>query len=847
MFCPAGHQVIDGQRFCSECGQGLFEPVLVGAPAAADVAEHTGTPAPPAFPRTPQFGPQAALGDTARPRAEDATPSQPPKIAKRIADVVVPAARRVRPGEVIASATAAVASTTAVLTGCALGIAKLADESISVADALRTAAYTIGLSFRGTGRWEGSLAFAEASGHFAVQVPVLTVTVLSLIALALGARVAERRAPSESAATAVAAGVATGAAYAIALAIVCRVARGSLSLAESFGMDAEVDGVAGLRVGVTIWPLVVWAFLLASATASAVRASAFLASRGRSVREFARNATKSWWATIAAVGTAIAASLLLSAASGVVYAGYLIVRADDMSPSDVLAAVITVVFTLGNVAMWGAGMAMGATFGASASAAGGPSGESLGNGVPADWGAGLLAGHLPGWTWGFVAITVVSMLLAGAVQAASDVKTGRRSPWWRLPVTLGGSWVFLALFSRVTGVAEASVGLDEWFSGAAEASGSAGLGYPSVALLAMAWGTAATLSGPFALRAIPRLAHRYDLDALPPLPKGARRTVAATALLLFVAAIGVAGLKVVESRLFSPDRAVETYLDAVVDGRGTAAADAVGTWPSGNDFVTKDMLVKAVSDAKAANALPKNPKIESVEVDGKIAVVEASFEADGSRATATFELAQAGKKFGLLPEWDLKAPAASVGVDGDGTLRLNGRETSAGEYDVVPWYVTVELADTELTTGGTRAGAIAPGEYGEFVISSTLRTDVRERALGAVRAKFQECAAQGSGASYGCPFRSSYLMGDTQKNFKWSFLGDPVSGATTEVGPSNTLLVSGRTTASFEYTYSYDLGYSGYYFESYTPREYTERDSDVIIWEATVLKHGDNFAVAFGS
>jgi hypothetical protein len=246
--------------------------------------------------------------------------------------------------------------------------------------------------------------------------------------------------------------------------------------------------------------------------------------------------------------------------------------------------------------------------------------------------------------------------------------------------------------------------------------------------------------------------------------------IAAAAVLLLLVAGGIVG-GVVGTQANAPEREVEEYLDALIDGDAEAALKTAKADVGDTGLLLSDDVYGDVEDRISGY------EIGETTMSGETAEVAVAISQGDESYDATFTLEKAGKAYVVFDTWRLRSPelgAVSYSVEGpeDTAVAVNGVDTSgvaAGDGGAVtlpalPGTYTVALAGeseylaaeplTVTVTGfGPEAAASTNADGEEATALAVTLTDAAVTAgEDAVNAYLDTCAASTDFRPDGCPF-----------------------------------------------------------------------------------------------
>jgi hypothetical protein len=617
--------------------------------------------------------------------------------------------------------------------------------SATVGDWFRVGGWAQGMTFRGSldssGSTGGSGFSLGGALHATAQPGLLLVACLASAAL-LAVR-SERYQPSANLASAlIRSALAGGGAAAVSVAVAL-ITRGDVGSASADGSSSSFS--AGIGVPSVLVGALVFVTLASAAGRTAVGWHRLVPARwqqeavpwlpaARGVAEFA----------VVGIGLALVAEVITGLASGAPYGAWLAALAD--LPLDQAALVA-----------FGAGAVIS-------------SGATSGFGG-ADTTVGTFVGSAPGWAWLLLLIPLAAAAAAGArtvLRRPPSAKVPMASSWHFSVLLLAGALVVTFLSSMTAS------GNISFFSGEAHL----GLGWGSVILAALVWGTLIPVVGFYVVRllmgASPHLLVRLatvgrgqlngqwaaalgqpesgssprpanvgwpgqvpaptpgpdDWTAGPsvpgptpssqppqpprPLSPATKRVLAVAAIVVVVLLAGLVGVKIVNATVFTPAAQASTYLHDLARG------DAVGALQTGPP-IAGPTLTDAALRVQEAQAPMTNISTGAATVVGAQTSVAVSYDLGGRPVHTTLTLVREGSTYGVFDHWKLTQTTAQVSVaapGGGAAATLNGAGIS-GQSGTVP----LNVLPGALVFGS--AGSSAASAY-ETVTPSQGSTTVAE-------------------------------------------------------------------------------------------------------------------------
>ncbi|MFC7360919.1 hypothetical protein [Nocardioides astragali] len=458
-------------------------------------------------------------------------------------------------------------------------------------------------------------------------------------------------------------------------------------------------------------------------------------------------------------------------------------------------------------------------------------------------------GHLSGigtsgfysYAWSGGGVLAPLALLLGAVVATTfaSLVWHLRSRRTSAELAVPGSWVQLPAAFAVGGVLVTMVSMVSVGGGAFGVSGSLTV-MPAAwtCVLLGLWGLAAeALSRTVAPRLVEVLPSSFvarlrgsvapaepDEVATPdPMTPEQARKVRRIALVvgagLAVLAAVPLTVSAISSAFYSPEKAAQTYVDAVAAGDMGAVAEAL---PDSGDF---SPLLLTEEIYEAATERPTGYEVGEVTILGDSAMVEV--EATGGVGGDSYlSLEKGGKKFGLFQEWEVAEGLTStlnVSTDGVEELTVNGVsvEAPSGGYPtfvVLPGTYSVDLyAGNEWLDGAASEVAVPLGAYASADTTTPGPSDAfTERVDEEIGAWLEECMASTEPEPDGCP-QSVYAFGDV-RNLSWELSEPPVVDYEyfEPTFPMTLYASEGVATATYEVDESYGFG----------PKQWTEETEE---------------------
>jgi hypothetical protein len=261
----------------------------------------------------------------------------------------------------------------------------------------------------------------------------------------------------------------------------------------------------------------------------------------------------------------------------------------------------------------------------------------------------------------------------------------------------------------------------------------------------------------------------------PPAKKPRRRGriigwIAAAVVLLLLVAGGIVG-SIVGTQANAPEREVEEYLNALIDGDAEGALEIANADAGDSGVLLTDDVYGEVEDRISGY------EIGETTITGDTADVGVAITQGEESYDATFALEKSGKAFVVFDTWSLTAPElgavsytvsgpedTAVSVSGVDTTEIAPAEDGAVSLPALPGSYTVALAGesdylaaeplTVTVTGFGADAATSVNAAGEesTALTVTLTEDATAAGEEAVDAYLDGCAASTDFRPDGCPF-----------------------------------------------------------------------------------------------
>jgi len=432
----------------------------------------------------------------------------------------------------------------------------------------------------------------------------------------------------------------------------------------------------------------------------------------------------------------------------------------------------------------------------------------------------LFTDGMPASAYLLVALVVLAVLVASV---RGLLASGQR-PWtnlWVTPAVLAGAALITVLVTRIS----VSGGADATFTGT---SGSATVQITWViVVIAAAWGLLIEVCertiAPYVIAAIPAIPALYARVAkhdpavsgvtVPAMPAVDRRkatiiggAVVGVALLI---GLGVIARTVISNVVFSPDKPVMQYVQALEAGDVTGAfAVADPDLPNAERTLMTNAVYSKVDNRPAGGHVTK------VEKSGDVAYVAVQSKQDGSSITQQFNVTKSGHSFLIFDKWVLDAPPVPqvdisriVPNDSDDFL-VNGQQvTHSGDITrVLPGTYTLSLPVGDDLKGAvtSRETTLTVRPDGEFAseitdadfLSYSLTDDAKAQATADAQAYLdEECLPATMLSVSAC---SMYVSEYEATNVSWADKGEPQVEAQLAPGGVVTTQTQGTATATYD-------------------------------------------------
>lgn len=301
----------------------------------------------------------------------------------------------------------------------------------------------------------------------------------------------------------------------------------------------------------------------------------------------------------------------------------------------------------------------------------------------------------------------------------------------------------------------------------------------------------------------------------------------------------VGSLKVVEHHLFSPERTVASFFDALDDRDATAAGELLlpGDGPYDDSVLRNDVLTSPGYTPPAA------VRVERVESESDRATVRATFSLGGAAHQLTFDVRRDDHaSAGLFRRWRIQGGVhpLTVTVPGSDSVVVAGAPVPVtGLYSTVtlaayPGAYQVSLPDHPLFEAAPAVAyaGIADDETdpGAVMLEPTVSSGARATIDQRVRSYLDECAKSTTLAPEGCPFSAYayYAVSDV----RWKIVEYPEYTVSPDY--SGQVVVTTTNEGEAEVVGEETAGLVG--------GTYPFTDSDTFVVSGTVVVAGDTVA-----
>ncbi|MFH9983925.1 hypothetical protein ACH4ND_32885 [Streptomyces sp. NPDC017179] len=693
-------------------------------------------------------------------------------------------------------------------------------------DWLSTATLIAGLALRGTLTFSvagssdsGSFGFGDfgGSGDLGITVQPILLTCTALLAVWWFARRREALSPAATTARIVGRSATAALAYAVAMSLLVATAHTN----SGYGLEVTDGLPVSFDLGIDVWPMLPYAFLLVFLADCAARSR----SRLRQAVQRASAGWAEWWGPAVTAASASAGLLAAAFLGSLVYV--VVGNTGDLGFGTSLAIAL---FSAPNVAILLGGGLMGATLGNSIDGDASAQVGWMGSSAPAvhqSKDVSLLHGGLPATAYLLLLATALVFLPFALRHALGRDPQERTWKAVRIGVVMAPLWGLLALLATVSASMSGSLHLSLLIPavGSSQVDLSSGLREPSSILVALAWGTLIAVAARFLARplagAFPRVAARLTrlpgqavhpqwaallADSLTrsgrsipaflvpsltepltsrPLsvnPRRTRRITTAIGVVVMLGAGAVATEALVASKVYGPQNAAENYLRALSEGHAADALAHLQDPPSAGPLLSDDALGVQLKAAPLHDI-----KVTHVERGDHYATVSVSYLVGDDTQTADLSMVADSehKHFGLWPRWKVSDGLGHVEVTVPPSLdsvRVNGKQVAAtdgttGALTVFPGGVITSAAagSSLLKVDGGSLLTVEPGAEATSADLTLHVTAAGEQAVRqAVRDALTSCMSTATTLDpEGCPMSAHADSGETVSDIRWSLVSEP--------------------------------------------------------------------------
>lgn len=270
-----------------------------------------------------------------------------------------------------------------------------------------------------------------------------------------------------------------------------------------------------------------------------------------------------------------------------------------------------------------------------------------------------------------------------------------------------------------------------------------------------------------------------------PMDPATKRKLLLVGGLLATLVVGLVALnlvgKFVGRTVFGPQKQVEAYMDAVVDGRGTDAMElSAPNIPTAQRSMMVDEVYKDV--AKRPDSYELGEVLDNSE--GEVVEVPVTYTQDGVSESATFRLERDGKQWLFFDKWtmqdggplteQLHPMVQSEQTDG---FVVNGRQVDSsmlheGGLHVLPGEYTVTLPGSRFAASNEVrlvAGPAGTGQQEPLRLEPT--QELTDEAIRQAKAHLAECVKSTEPGPDNCGF--DVYVGDDVRNGSWTLDTEP--------------------------------------------------------------------------
>lgn len=268
----------------------------------------------------------------------------------------------------------------------------------------------------------------------------------------------------------------------------------------------------------------------------------------------------------------------------------------------------------------------------------------------------------------------------------------------------------------------------------------------------------------------------------------AQRTAKIVGLVLAALVLAAVAVNVVNSVAFGPKRQAAAVMDAIGEGKASAALKELGTAaPEGSQLLLSDDVYGSVPNGLSSYTLGE------VDKDGKDATITVQTKQGDLASENVIHLRRTGKQMGLFDKWSIQGmdlgsvqvqvPSTASSIEVNGKSIDVSKEAGTGQTVRLPAFpgtYTIKLPDQgKYLTGTSVEQPISWSSAGESAQLTTtyneaFRTDVEAQ----VKARIDECIKQATNeVPSDCPFSSPlYYPASSYRKVAWKVDNYPKIG-----------------------------------------------------------------------
>ncbi|WAL39726.1 hypothetical protein BRM1_10750 [Brevibacterium sp. BRM-1] len=221
---------------------------------------------------------------------------------------------------------------------------------------------------------------------------------------------------------------------------------------------------------------------------------------------------------------------------------------------------------------------------------------------------------------------------------------------------------------------------------------------------------------------------------------------------LLIVVLGVASVPLANAVLYTPQRAVLAYLDALGDADAGRARGYLQAPDAANPSALSDAALEG------AAALPAQARITSAQVEGASARVSASYVLGSKPHETTFEVIRTRPVWGLYSRWAIRIeqwPTLDLDVSGASAVDVGSATVAAeGGPPAVLFPVSYGIGFNEkyLRAQTKRVDVVSADDAARAALKPQPTEELRKRVDEIVRSQLDECAKQPTLMPAGCAF-----------------------------------------------------------------------------------------------